>query len=109
MDEGIRAWCHRAPRRAHIGLEAGTGGGSVPSRFIKPRADDVGLVDLRRIPAASIIKMDISAWVAQDLPAALQPRRLAQRTLKLRVGTGVLIWHLRGYPQATRRLDELGA
>ncbi len=25
------------------------------------------------------------------------------------VDTDVLIWHLRGYPQATRRLDELGA
>lgn len=25
------------------------------------------------------------------------------------VDTYVLIWHLRGYPQATRRLDELGA
>ena len=24
------------------------------------------------------------------------------------VDTDVLIWHLRGYPQATRRLDELG-
>lgn len=24
------------------------------------------------------------------------------------VNTDVLIWHLRGYPQATRRLDELG-
>jgi predicted nucleic acid-binding protein len=27
----------------------------------------------------------------------------------MRVDTDVLIWHLRGYPQATRRLDELGA
>jgi predicted nucleic acid-binding protein len=25
------------------------------------------------------------------------------------VDTDVLIWHLRGYPQATRRLDQLGA
>ena len=25
------------------------------------------------------------------------------------VDTDVLIWHLRGYPNATRRLDELGA
>jgi predicted nucleic acid-binding protein len=25
------------------------------------------------------------------------------------VDTNVLIWHLRGYPQATRRLDQLGA
>ena len=25
------------------------------------------------------------------------------------IDTDVLIWHLRGYPQATRRLDELGA
>lgn len=25
------------------------------------------------------------------------------------VDTDVLIWHLRGYPSATRRLDELGA
>jgi len=25
------------------------------------------------------------------------------------VDTDVLIWHLRGYPQATRRLDEIGA
>ena len=25
------------------------------------------------------------------------------------VDTDVLIWHLRGYPQATRRLDELGS
>ncbi len=25
------------------------------------------------------------------------------------VDTDVLIWHLRGYPQATRRLDEMGA
>jgi predicted nucleic acid-binding protein len=25
------------------------------------------------------------------------------------VDTDVLIWHLRGYPQATRRIDELGA
>jgi len=25
------------------------------------------------------------------------------------VDTDVLIWHLRGYPQPTRRLDELGA
>jgi predicted nucleic acid-binding protein len=25
------------------------------------------------------------------------------------VDADVLIWHLRGYPQATRRLDELGA
>lgn len=25
------------------------------------------------------------------------------------VDTDVLIWHLRGYPQATRQLDELGA
>ena len=25
------------------------------------------------------------------------------------VDTDVLIWHLRGYPQATRRFDELGA
>ncbi len=25
------------------------------------------------------------------------------------VDTDVLIWHLRGYPPATRRLDELGA
>ena len=25
------------------------------------------------------------------------------------VDTDVLIWHLHGYPQATRRLDELGA
>lgn len=25
------------------------------------------------------------------------------------VDTDVLIWHMRGYPQATRRLDELGA
>ena len=25
------------------------------------------------------------------------------------VDTDVLFWHLRGYPQATRRLDELGA
>ena len=24
------------------------------------------------------------------------------------VDTDVLIWHLRGYPQATRRLDEMG-
>ncbi len=27
----------------------------------------------------------------------------------MRVDTDVLIWHLRGYAQATRRLDELGA
>ena len=27
----------------------------------------------------------------------------------MRVDADVLIWHLRGYPQATRRLDELGA
>ena len=25
------------------------------------------------------------------------------------VDTDVLIWHLRSYPQATRRLDQLGA
>ena len=25
------------------------------------------------------------------------------------VDTDALIWHLRGYPQATRRFDELGA
>jgi hypothetical protein len=25
------------------------------------------------------------------------------------VDTDVLIWHLRGYPQATRRLDQLSA
>jgi predicted nucleic acid-binding protein len=25
------------------------------------------------------------------------------------VDTDVLIWHMRGYPRATRRLDELGA
>jgi hypothetical protein len=73
VDEGIRAWCHRALRRAHTGLEAGTGGGSVPSRFIKPRADDVGLVDLRRILAAFVIDMDILALVAQDPPAVRQP------------------------------------
>ena len=27
----------------------------------------------------------------------------------MRVDTDVLIWHLRGYPQATSRLDEFGA
>jgi hypothetical protein len=73
VDEGIRAWCHRALRRAHVGREAGTGGGSVPSPFIEPRADDVGLVDLQRILAAFVIEMDILALVAQDPPAALQP------------------------------------
>lgn len=28
--------------------------------------------------------------------------------MRILVDTDVLIWHLRGYPQATRRLDELG-
>lgn len=29
--------------------------------------------------------------------------------MNMLVDTDVLIWHLRGYPNATRRLDELGA
>ncbi len=52
---------------------------------------------------------DVAGLCAQDSPAALQPRRLAQRTLTVLVGTDLLIWHLPGDPQATRRLDDLGA
>ena len=38
----------------------------------------------------------------------LWSRRLAQRALAaVLVDTDVLIWHLRGYAQATRRLDQL--
>jgi predicted nucleic acid-binding protein len=35
--------------------------------------------------------------------------RVAQRNLMMLVDTDALIWHLRGYPQTTHRLDELGA
>jgi hypothetical protein len=55
------------------GAKPARAGGSVPSPFIEPRADDVGLVDLQRILAAFVIEMDILALVAQDPPAALQP------------------------------------
>ena len=54
----------------------------------------------------------MNASVIEHGPVAqtpLQPRRLAQRALTLLVDTDVLIWHLRGYPQATRRLDSLPA
>lgn len=54
----------------------------------------------------------MNAIVIEHGPVAqtpLQPRRLAQRALTTLVDTDVLIWRLRGYSQAARRLDSLAA
>ena len=55
------------------GAKPARAGGLFHPPYLEPRADDVGLVDFWRIPAALVIEMDIPALVAQDPPAALQP------------------------------------
>eukprot|EP01041_Mallomonas_annulata_P035126 gene35126-58022_t len=69
-----------------------------PFSFIELRTDD---------PAFGIWRdredtADVAAWLSK----IRQPR---YNPLTMLVDTDVLIWHLRGYPNATRRLDELGA